>query len=279
MMMSKPYRQTSFVDGPEAPELTADGLFTTPTTDVSERTGKYAQGGTPLAAQVKSGLSPEGIPASRSHTPGSDWARRMTAISGRGFVTSLPISGPAGACLKTLLGTSRWGSTLCWLTWNRSTTPAGRSLFRLRPSAPRTGGTASGSSATGEEMWWTLTASLGHSDFNLSEQMAAKARLSGGGNLHEQMAQRMWPTLRAEGYDAGNHPNSVDSLPAAVKMWPTPDASLHKYRLQGNSQQSRCLEAQARRGELDPTQAPAKLSAAWVTRLMGYPDGWLDLPE
>jgi hypothetical protein len=34
---------------------------------------------------------------------------------------------------------------------------------------------------------------------------------------------------------------------------PTPTSSEHKYRLQGDSQQSNCLEAKARRGELLPT--------------------------
>jgi len=91
-------------------------------------------------------------------------------------------------------------------------------------------------------------------------------------------------------------------------MLPTPDTSGEKYRLQGNSQQSHSLEAMARRGELGMVPTPTvqdgentagpstfqrnslplnavaangvpglKLSAAWVTRLMGYPDGFLDL--
>ncbi len=47
-------------------------------------------------------------------------------------------------------------------------------------------------------------------------------------------------------------------------MWPTPSASEHKYRLQGFSQQSKCLNALAR-GQLNPT---------WVEWLMGYPLGW-----
>jgi len=42
-------------------------------------------------------------------------------------------------------------------------------------------------------------------------------------------------------------------LALAVQMLPTPTSSEHKYRLQGDSQQSNCLEARARRGELLPT--------------------------
>lgn len=36
----------------------------------------------------------------------------------------------------------------------------------------------------------------------------------------------------------------------AQRLLPTPDASAHKFRLGGGSQQSKSLEAQARRGEL-----------------------------
>jgi len=49
-------------------------------------------------------------------------------------------------------------------------------------------------------------------------------------------------------------------------MFPTPDASPHKYRLQGSSQQSKSLNALAG-GALNPT---------WVEWLMGFPAGWTD---
>ncbi len=49
-------------------------------------------------------------------------------------------------------------------------------------------------------------------------------------------------------------------------LLPTPTASEHKYRLKGNTQQSRCLNALAG-GKLNPT---------WVEWLMGWPTGWTD---
>lgn len=118
----------------------------------------------------------------------------------------------------------------------------------------------------------------------------------------EKREQAMWPTPRHEGFDAGAHRGNPDSLHSAVKMLhtptstanqlcpsmvnrdsgsyghgmlPTPDTSPEKYRLQGESQQSHSLEAQARRGDWG-SQPGLKLSAAWVSRLMGYPDGWMD---
>lgn len=52
----------------------------------------------------------------------------------------------------------------------------------------------------------------------------------------------------------------------ASGLWPTPTSSEHKYRLQGNSQQSKCLNA----------LAGGKLNPAWVEWLMRWPIGWTD---
>ena len=51
------------------------------------------------------------------------------------------------------------------------------------------------------------------------------------------------------------------------KMMPTPSASEHKYRLKGNTQASKCLEAQARK-------LGGKLNPHFVEFLMGYPMNW-----
>lgn len=92
--------------------------------------------------------SQEGIPASHSVLLGGDEARAMTAISGRTLLGLYENSGRLTWWLRTLLGTSAWGSTRCWLTWKDSATPAGRLLFRLVPSMPRTAEIGSGLLAT-----------------------------------------------------------------------------------------------------------------------------------
>jgi hypothetical protein len=78
-----------------------------------------------------------------------------------------------------------------------------------------------------------------------------------GGNLLNQMAQRMWPTPRA-----GKVTDETES--AWMARHARGDVSTPPLALAVKMQD----------------QAPdgMKLSAAWVTRLMGYPDGWLDLP-
>ncbi len=54
---------------------------------------------------------------------------------------------------------------------------------------------------------------------------------------------------------------------------PTPCANEDSFRLSGNSQQSRCLEARARRGELGQ---PGPLNPEFVEVMMGLPIGWTD---
>ena len=72
--------------------------------------------------------------ASHSPLPGSAEARKMTATSGLNLVGSWLNLGPLGSLEKTLLGTSAWASTMCFLTWKDKATPAGRLLFQLAPS-------------------------------------------------------------------------------------------------------------------------------------------------
>jgi len=77
---------------------------------------------------------------------------------------------------------------------------------------------------------------------------------------------------RAEEYRSKTGGTIGMSLGVAARLWPTPDASPHKARLQGDSQQSRSLPALAATGRLD--QNPGRLNPAWVEWLMGWPIGW-----
>jgi hypothetical protein len=87
-----------------------------------------------------------------------------------------------------------------------------------------------------------------------------------------------WPTPNARDYKGSpgvacmERGGRQSSLPAAVaqesrRVWPTPTASEHKYRLSGDSQQSKCLNALSG-GALNPR---------WVEWLMGWPLGWTAL--
>ena len=174
--------------------------------------------------------------ANHSHSPGSDWARRMTAHSGRSLLPWLPTSALGHVFWRMFTDTSAWGSTTCWLTWRRLATPAGRSLYRLAPSTPRTGATGFGSLP--ETLWPTPRASP---------------------NENRQ-------TSRTPSQEAGTHGLSLAA--EVCRLLPTP--TVQDGRNNGGPSQS------ARNTPPLNSVAGGKLSAAWVTAMMGFPAGWLE---
>jgi hypothetical protein len=238
--------------------------------------------------------SPLATHASLFLMPGSDWARRMTAISGRRLRGLLPTSDRVGACLRTLLDTSRWASTTCWLTWKPLATPGGRQLFRLAPSVPRTGGIGFG-------LWPTPNVPNGGRGFPRdAEYTEGSVYTTVGRKVQVELhhAVKMWPTPRTEGHDAGAHRGNPDSLHSAVKLLPTPHANCgngtgQKGEGGPNLQTAALLPTPQKadgergsntmyRGEGNPTlrgAAGGKLCAAWVSRMMGFPDDWLNIPD
>jgi hypothetical protein len=186
--------------------------------------------------------SPGDTRASPSVTPASDEARTMTATSGRNLLDLYASSGLVGPLARMLLVTSRWGSTLCLLTWKDLATPGKRLLFRLLPWTQDTDETAFG-------LWPTVTASMANYDESpetfTERGMMLKAEGRGPrGKLHYPlgMAVRMWPTPNARDWK--------DNGPLA-------DPSSHQITL-GRS-------------------VPGKLNPQWVEWLMGYPIEWTAL--
>lgn len=127
----------------------------------------------------------EDFPANPSVSPGNDAARWMTVTSGRKWLALFPRSDRIGSLEKTLLGSPIWRSTTFFLTWKALTTPAGRLLYRLAPSAHPTGETEC-------SLWPTPHANC---------HTGAGKRGEGGPNL--QTAVRMWPTPSTREYKGG----------------------------------------------------------------------------
>lgn len=233
-------------------------------------------------------------PASPSVMPGSAWARRMTVLSGLKCLGSFRMSGPVGSSVRTLLESSLWGSTVCYLTWKKSATPQGRLLYRLVPSTPRTG-------ATGFGFWPTPR----------TEGFDAGARRGTPDSLHA--AEKLWPTPDAgmvaggRSLPDGTSPTGVTpdgrkvqvGLTNAVKLWPTPHASAHTgagdHGTGGPNLQTAVSllptpTVQDGKNNGGPSQEfrnsqplnsviGGKLNPDWVSRMMGYPDDWMsDLP-
>lgn len=101
------------------------------------------------------------------------------------------------------------------------------------------------------------------------------------GNLRG-VVQEMYPTPRARDYK-----DSVTTVPPSVQkgrnpslgqkiamkqMLPTPSASEHKARMQGNTQASNCITALAQK-----EKPGGRLNPEFVEFLMGYPMGWTEI--
>jgi hypothetical protein len=181
----------------------------------------------------------------------------MTATYGRKFADYWLNSDPPDSWVRTLLGTSVWGSTTCWMTWKRSATPRGRLLFRLVPSTRHTDGIASG--------FWGTPTTRDHKDTGDMTNVPVNGLLG---------RQVLMPTPRNEGFDSGMHRGNPDSLHSYTKLWPTPQAH--------DAVGAPGIAAQERGGFQSSlpaaTRTPGvKLNSAWVSRMMGYPDSWLIL--
>lgn len=193
--------------------------------------------------------------ASRSQQPGSDWAMRMTATSGQSLLALSKNSGQLGSLERTLLVTSAWASTMCFLTWRPSATPAARLLFRLVPSMPRTG-------ATGFGLLPTPAA--------CEEQLASRAKVAAETFVTSS------GTVRARRPDG----RSSNLGLSGWALLPTPTTSMHKgsspATLTRKSGRSRV------RDRLDHTMQAAvgssSLNPRFVEQMMGFPLDWT-LPD
>ena len=186
--------------------------------------------------------------ASLSASPGSDEARQMTVRSGLKCSELSRKQDPLGFLERTLLASSQWNSTLCYLTWRHSATPQGRLLFQLAVSMPGTGETGSG-------LWRTPGAS---------------ETTGGAANAEDRKAQ--------------NHAISLSDQVNTPSIWPTPSAREWKgarkpetLEAAGRNETNSLSDAVAHvHGLKNPS---GSLNPAWVEWLMGYPTGWTDLKD
>ena len=190
-------------------------------------------------------------------------AQRTTVISGLKCLGLSKNSGPLGSLERMLLGTSRWASTKCSLTWKPRTTPQGRLLFQLVP----------------------LTLHIDEIESGLLHTPTAKAN-----QMAPSMNSGWWRTPNAD--QSGTPKALLDGktkrlsghkiqirLQDQVKMWPTPRASEHKgVGPIGSKSHSRmldkrylCAVAQQQDG------VSGSLNPPWVEWLMGFPIGHTDL--
>lgn len=254
----------------------------------------------PPGGSVASTCSQVDFLANLTAWPGNAEARAITARSGRKCSELLRRHDPLGCLVRTCLASSTWNSTVCFLTWKASTTPAGRLLFRLVPSMPDTDETACG---------LLPTPTAGEHTENTSDYPGAPTRPT----LNGMARYGMWPTPRAsEGakdpmdanrdspclswvvknphlwptptkQDGENNAGAIQwdrntpPLNVAVKMWPTPTKSAPADCPAERKRHTPALASAVSLSTINPqlsTSPPSgQLNPEWVEWLMGYPIG------
>lgn len=219
-------------------------------------------------------LFPADFLASHSAQPGNAEAVKMTATSGQRCSELLRNCGPVGLLVKTLLESSTWHSTRCFLTWKYKATKQGRLFFQLAPLMPRTVGTEL-------QSWPTPTAR----DCRTANSMEHLTR-PGGQNHRKQLnnAVQLFPTATARCWKMASETETRQGGPdlqTAAKMFPTPTTGAS---LCGGSNTYKSLKALEESGEITAEERQSmaagsggQLNPAWVEALMGFPPGWTEL--
>ena len=184
-------------------------------------------------------------PVNPSVSPGSEWARKMTAHSGRRCSALSPKFGRIGSLQRMLLESSiLWSSTACYLTWKKQVTPLGRSYFRLAPSTPRTGATGFGLLPTAQAQ-------------NSKGIKAEYCVTKGGAKLYDARTGR--PVQ-----------SSLEQL-GKIGLLPTPTAQDAANNGGASQYQRNSLPLNAQIG--------GALNPCFVEAMMGYPENWTQVDE
>lgn len=236
-------------------------------------------------------FSRAGSRVSPSQSPGTDWARKMTAISGRKCfalseksVHSLLLR----RMFEGLLNSTRWYSSACWLTWKTKVTASERLLFQLAPSTRLIDATGYGLLPTPQAFDAT--------GIERSEEALARAKQKGGcSNLREVAKLLPTPTENGNYNRKGLSPTSGDGLATAVKMLPTPKASkVGGYSSPGfrptlettvllatptaQDGANNAGASQFNRNSLPlNAQIGGSLNPSFVEAMMGYQSGWTEI--
>ena len=208
-----------------------------------------------------------------------------------------------GAYVRMSLESYRLPLTTFARIWSVKVTTSGYLILRLRLSERRTGGsgcflwrtpdTADASdrkmrvNSRGEPMLsgqvklLPTPNTMDHlparsAESILKMQAGARKGRSAPSNLRERVdtdVMAMWPTPTTRDYKDGTA-QSCENVPVngllgrAIHLFPTPRAQ----------SATGASNTETRQGSPDlQTQIGGQLSAAWVTRLMGFPDRWLDV--
>jgi hypothetical protein len=225
--------------------------------------------------------------ASQRVTPGSDRARKMTVGSGLKCSALLLSASPAGLLVKMLLGTSRWASPVCLLTWKPRAMKSGRLYFRLAPSVPRTSEIGFGllpTPTTDSQNSRSKPYAQGGTPLALAVKLlptpaaADGERTSetyGAGNLTLLGAAKLLPTPTAQEAGQGNPNDPKRGKKLTTALLPTPAAATTSggaKGLDGGSNARKVLQQ-----EFGTDKISSLLNPRFVLQMMGFPSDWCDL--
>lgn len=191
----------------------------------------------------------------------------MTDTSGRKCLELSKLSGPAGSLERTLLATSLWASTRCYLTWRAVASPAGATLYRLSPQMPHT-------DETGAGLWPTPDASdRGPRSADLVVNQSTVQRRDSGQKrgIDLQTAAKLWPTPDTRGFT-----NDGSLMMLAEKTENRAEWDAMSYRV-GPKQKNRIWPTDDPKATEKNRNSSGSLNPNWVEWLMGYPVGYTDL--
>lgn len=196
------------------------------------------------------------FPVSRFQARGNKKGLKIPATCGLKCAASLQSSSPAGCLAKMLLGSSIWGSTKRFLTWQKRDTLFSHSYFRLAASAR---GMSASELLSSRLMFPTPLAS----DKNTCKDAAnLDVYLSDNGIFRKR-----------------NKDGSIWSLPLSAAVYYLTPAASEGYRSTLKPEAFRDkspatnLSAQIIHQE-KPLSEKAALNPDWVEWLMGFPQGW-----
>ncbi len=213
-------------------------------------------------------------PANHSQRRESKKAKRTRGTSGRSSIDSSVPDGPLSSWENRLRQRlERAGSTECVLTWKPSTTPAGRSLFRLVPSTRPIEEIDFG-------LWQTPVAD------DAVNRAKGKINSRGEPKLSGQV-KAMWPTPTARDHFPAHSPEYIAAKKAqghgmanlndtvSLAMWPTPTSRDHKDgTFCPNVPTNSLLGRTVWNGSSEQTEKPGALNPQFVCWLMGFPPEW-----
>lgn len=240
-------------------------------------------------------------PASHTAQPESDLERMMTATSGRKCLEQFERSGRAGLWARTfaalLVGMEGWYSTKCRLIWKLKGTRYSRLYFQLVPSMRPTGEIGYGLSLLKKPAKFDNSGSLAQEMMcgfrmlptpNKSEANKYTTKLNQnsqrGTSLHCLAVNGLLPTPKKREAshckaEAKRRTPSMESL-AAMGLLPTPTKSSDQKGgcTRTDPERQNDTLAHAIHGIVWETGKTSQLNPRFVEEMMGFPEGWTELP-